>query len=231
MWFYSIEVNLKSIKECLLDGDRDNLQETPWSEEYWQEELRWFKENNSSYIHDTFIRELNALKVMAESNFSESKFVFMLHSNISIKMYYAYAVTLLESFLGDTLKSIISENEVFLKNAISKLRILEKVKFTELIDTDLNIKSVVIKYVSEELFHNIPKVTVMYGQVLASEINIDIANVVSITKLRHDIVHRNGRNIDGSPINICAEDFMKAVKDIEKFANSLQIIINEKLAA
>lgn len=156
---------------------------------------------------------------------------FILHSNTIIKMSYAYAVTLLESFLGDTLKSLISEDEQFLKNAVANFKILKNVKLTELIESDLDVNNLVLKYISDFLYHNIPNTIEMYEQILGNKIKIDISNVVKITKLRHDIVHRNGKSIDGKNITLNFQDFTQAINEIKEFAGVLQIAINESQTA
>ncbi|MEZ8088283.1 MULTISPECIES: hypothetical protein [unclassified Vibrio] len=203
-----------------------------WDEAEWQAELKWLTENGSSNIHNIFMTELDALKVLAESNqANKTKVVFILHSDMAVKMSYAHAVTLLESFLGDTLKSIISQNDCFLKNAIEKFKIFKNVKLSELIKTDLNINSLVNMYLSDVLFHNIPNVIEMYEQVLGVHLDINISKIVKITKLRHDIVHRNGRSIDGSAINLQYTDFSEAIEDIRTFSYELQKVINQAEAA
>ncbi|MBO0397407.1 hypothetical protein J1F21_03665 [Aeromonas veronii] len=211
-----------------LAEEYSDYQEHLWEEAEWRAELQWLKENRSSSIHKFFISELDALKIMASSNFNNrQKMAFILHTDIVVKMSYAYAVTLLESFLGDSLKSLISQDEQFLKNALCKLKILKNVKITELAETDLDVRSLVLKSVSEVLYHNIPNVVGMYEQVLGTKLDIDISKIIKVTKLRHDIVHRNGKTIDGNKISLKAEDFTQAIDDIKEFSNILQAAINE----
>lgn len=193
----------------------------------WEAELKWYKENGSSVIHSRYITELDALQLMVEDKLTkQSEMLSQIHSVPFIKMSYAYAVTLLESFLGDTLKTIISENDIFLNNAISKFKVLKNVKLSELSDTNLDVNSLVIKKVSEVLFHNIPNVIEMFEQILNINLDIDISKIVKLTKLRHDIAHRNGRTIDGENIHVSAEAFLVAINDIKQFSGELQININ-----
>lgn len=215
-----------------LANDYSNYQDHLAEVAEWNAELKWYKENGSSVIHSRFITELDALKLMVEDNLAkQSEMLFQLHSAPFFKMSYTYTVTLLESFLGDTLKTIISENDVFLNNAISKFKILKNVKLSELSDTNLDVNSLVIKKVSEVLFHNIPNVIEMFQQVLSITLDIDISKVVVITKLRHDIAHRNGRTIDGEYVHVSAEDLLVVINDIKQFSGQLQEKINAVSAA
>ncbi|QWZ85147.1 hypothetical protein [Aeromonas sp. FDAARGOS 1404] len=211
-----------------LAEEYSDYKEHLWEEAEWRAELQWLKENGSSSIHKFFISELDALKIMASSNFNNrQKMAFILHTDIVVKMSYAYAVTLLESFLGDSLKSLISQDDQLLKNALCKFKILKNVKITELAETDLDVRSLVLKSVSEVLYHNIPNVVEMYEQVLGTKLDIDISKIIKVTKLRHDIVHRNGKTIDGNKISLNAEDFTQAIDDIKEFSNLLQVAINK----
>jgi|TARA_R110001583_G_scaffold13521_1_gene57911 hypothetical protein len=71
----------------------------------------------------------------------------------------------------------------------------------------------------------------MYEQVLGTKLDIDISKVVKVTKLRHDIVHRNGKTVDGNMISLNAQDFTQAIDDIKEFAGLLQVAINEAQTA
>jgi len=222
----------KSEEYLQLSEEYSDYQEHLWEEAEWQAELQWLKKNGSSSMHKLFVSELDALKIMADSNFNNrKKMAFILHTNIVVKMSYAYAVTLLESFLGDTLKSLISQDDHFLKNALRKFKVLKNVKLTDLAETDLDVKSLVLKSVSDVLYHNIPHVVEMYEQVLGTKLDIDISKIVKVTKLRHDIVHRNGKTIDGNMISLNAQDFTQAIDDIKEFAGLLQVANNEAQTA
>lgn len=198
----------------------------------WKAEVKWLKENDLSYHHEKFFTELDALKNMAESNLENPNKAFMLHSNIVVKMSYAYAVTLLETFLGDTFKALIIKRENFLENAIKNVKEIKNEKYSifELSKTDLNICSLALSHTTGIHFHNISKVQEIYSQVLGIKLQLDISKVCKITSLRHDIVHRNGYTTDGKLIELDAQDFFQTIEDIKKFSSSLQEQINEILA-
>tara|TARA_R110000764_G_C11023404_1_gene384396 strand:+ start:1635 stop:2396 length:762 start_codon:yes stop_codon:yes gene_type:complete len=231
----------KWVRDRLDDADEDsieyrqlvheysNYEESLYEEAEWKAELEWLRKNGSSNIHQMFINELDGLKAMMEDHLvTQHQKIFQFHTNMSVRMFYAYSVTLLESFLADTLKSIISEDDDFLRNSIRKFKILKNVKLLELTDTNLDIRSLVFKYLNEFSFHNIPNVKEMYEQVLNVNLSdLDVSDVIKICKLRHDIVHRNGRDFDGKEIEIIPEDFYIAIEGIRKFSNELQKSINK----
>lgn len=222
---YSLNENSEEYQE--LAEEYSNYQEYLREEAEWQAELQWLKENGSSKIHSIFVSELDELISMLESNCNNSqKMSTKLRTNIVVKMSYAYAVTLLEAYLGDTLRALISQDEQLLKNALRKFKILKNVKLIDVAETDLDVKSLVLRHIGEVLYHNIPNVIEMYEQVLGVKLEIDISKVYKITKLRHDIVHRNGKTIDGCVINLDVQDFVQAISDIKDFTGVLQRAIN-----
>lgn len=212
-----------------LAKEYDDYQEYLFDEAGHQAELKWLKENGSSQIHKFFMDELNALESIAQKNLvNEGRLLFMFNSQLITKMAFAYSVTLLEAFLGDTLKSLINENNKYLENAIANVDEVKKAKYSlsELRGKNIDVKSLAIRKLSEILFHNIPKVKVVYEQVLGKSLPIDISSVNKIAEIRHHIVHRNGRTLDGENIVVTAEDLSNAIICIKEFSSELQIQIN-----
>lgn len=113
------------IRERLNDEDADedseeyqqlveeysNLQEFLREQAEFEEELNWLRENGSSIIHKNFIEEINGLKsVLKSANVSNKPYMIY-------RMTYAHSVTLLEAFLGDTIKALVSEsNDNFMRS-------------------------------------------------------------------------------------------------------------------
>ena len=210
-----------------LDEDSEEYQEL--AEEYSnyqdylseQAELRWLNEISSSILHKQFMCELNELKKLMIST-PKNEPNYMLD-----KMTYAYAVTLLETFLSDTAKSLINENDDFLANSL-EMKEFESTKYSlkEIKRKNFDAKSIVISKLSDISFHNITKVKKIYEIILGQKLNIEISELCLITKKRHDIVHRNGKTKDGKPIDLNIAIVIKAIENIEVFVSDLQDMIN-----
>jgi hypothetical protein len=212
-----------------LAKEYDDYQEYLFDEAEHQAELKWLRENGSSQIHKFFMAELETLESIARNNLeNRGGLLFVLNSQLVTKMAYAYSVTLLEAFLGDTLKSLINENEAFLENAIANVEEVKKAKYSlsDLRGTDIDVRSLTIRKLSEILFHNIPKVKVIYEQVIGKKLSIDISKVNKVAEIRHHIIHRNGRTMDGESIVVTAEDLSDAIACIKEFSSGLQVQIN-----
>jgi hypothetical protein len=224
------------INERLEDknADEDSEEYRYWAEQYYslQEhlhglaelefELKWLKENGSSEIHKNFIEELHELKEIIGTRNSVNK------PYLVIRMAYSYAVTLLETFLSDSIKSLVTSDDKFFKNAL-KVDELSRAKYSLefLALNDVNAKGLAVKELSSILYHNIPKVIRTYEAVIGERINIDMSQVDVITKIRHDVVHRNGKTKDGTLVHIDEETIIAAIESIEIFAKELQLVINK----
>lgn len=230
--------------DCLIDENSEEYQslfedycyveqakfDAAESQAEWEAELKWLKNNGSSFLHKGFMSQLNNLRGMASSNLADAKgFNSSVNGQLASKMAYAYAVTLLEAFLGDTLNALLNENPEFLKKAIANVEELKKARYglSELNFDNLTVLSLATRKLAEIHFHNIPKVMMIYEQVLGHKLRVDFSKVNEITIVRHDIVHRNGKTIDGIPIYIDAESLQVALDCIQKFASDLQVEINK----
>ncbi|QHS13187.1 HEPN domain-containing protein [Shewanella sp. Arc9-LZ] len=200
------------------------------NDEYeWISEIKWLKENGSVDIYYNFTKELGTVKKLAQKSLSEQ---MPLNENLVIKMSYSYSVTLLEAFLGDTLKALMSENSVYLNNAITRIDQLKNARYSlsDLTNFGTDLSALAIRCVSEMLFHKIDKVIGVYEKTLGCKINLDISKVQSIVEIRHDIVHRNGYTKENKVIDILPHDLYEAISDIKIFSDELQKIIESKMA-
>ncbi|WP_194664170.1 hypothetical protein [Vibrio anguillarum] len=132
------------------------------------------------------------------------------------------------------MKTLINENDKFLKNAIFNVEQLKKSRFGlgDLYSQNMTIQTLATKKLSEEvLFHNIPKVMVIFEQVLGKKLSVGYAKVNKIKDVRHDIVHRNGKTIEGKHHHLDFSELHAALDSIELFACELQKEINIEVNA
>jgi len=221
------------IREHLDDEDADEETER-WDElanEYdmmleaqeFEAEYQWFKKQCYSALHDIFINEIDKLKELFDTQ------VAIQHEQTIYKMIYAHSVTLLESFLSDTVKSLIIRKTEYFENAIRNVEDLKKSKFNlSEISTQTNgAVGLAVKTLSTILYHNIPKVSQILNSIVGCKLSLEIDRMGYITSVRHDIVHRNGRTTEGALIDIDKDTVKQAITDIEEFVDKLQIKLNE----
>ncbi|WP_206483874.1 HEPN domain-containing protein [Thalassotalea sp. G2M2-11] len=201
-----------------LSEEYDEKEESFRAQAELEEELYWLNERSYSEEYIKFNEEISKLKEML------NKIVIFEFKETIIKMTYAHSVTLLESYLSDTLKLLVVKHPNLLENAILNVDGLKKAKFslTQINKSPNGVVSLVLGELSDYLYHNIPKVINVYSAVLGCKLNLDISEIDTVTKVRHDIVHRDAKTKDGSPIVLNEEVALKAVTDIEIFVHALQ---------
>jgi hypothetical protein len=149
------------------------------------------------------------------------------------KMAFTHAVTAMETYLCDTLIHKISTDDSTFINA---LKTVDQINITKNItEIDIAEKSISIqinKNVVDEvkqilkmfLYHNFKKVKNLYKKILDIDLPIN-KKIKNFMILRHNIVHRNGKTIEGNPIEITSEIVELLVSEIR----SLAVFIDEQL--
>lgn len=227
--FYPQEEGMSEwIREHLEDDEAD--EETPgWDElaqewSYMQESLQdeheslqWYTSHSYSDLHRSFQFQIHNLCDLIDLQIAVS------HEETFYKMSYAHAVTLMESFLADSVRSLIISDEKYFQNAITKVEDLKDIKYSlkDIAKQQDGARGFAVKELSGVMYHNIPKVREILKSILGQSINLDISAVCKITTLRHDIVHRDGKTTDGNLIKVDKDIALEAIAAIEVFVESV----------
>ena len=185
---------------------------------YWQEEYDYYLTLTLNDADLIFQKDLSELKTMMGTSAKDEP------NQTFFKMVYAHAVTILEVYLEDIAKALIMTNEAYLANTIKNVHPFCDTKF-KLGDISLEndgIKKFVLGKLSDNLFHNIPKVLKMLSGIVEKKLDVPISDICEVTSTRHDIVHRNGKNKDGETIDIALSTTLEALNTVETFANQLR---------
>lgn len=183
-----------------------------------QEEYDYYMYLRYGETYELFHSGINELKGMLENAPDNLK------SSTFFKMLYAHSVTLLEVYLESIVKTLILSDRQFLINTIENVRPFNdtKIMLKDISTEDGGIQKFVLGKISDNLFHDIPKVINILSGVLGKKINIEIDEICKVTSIRHDIVHRNGKNKSSDNIGIDADSTYKALIVVEGFANELR---------
>lgn len=153
-------------------------------------------------------------------------------SDALLKMAYSHSVTLMETCLGDMIKSVVLSDDYYLKNAIKNVDELKNIKLSLMdvySESDV-VKKIVLKTLSDFLYHNIVKIVPVYSAVLGEKspenVSKNMRSVISIARVRHDIVHRNGVDKDGTPVELNKAVLIQAMQDIHDFVNHMKVSID-----
>lgn len=191
-----------------------------FDEEFLMDEVSRLGTENDAY--NQFIEQMTELEGDIVYRPSES----------ALKMTYSYSITLMETCLGDMIKSLILRNSYFFENAIDDVEELKKERLS-LKDVYQNrdiVKTVVIRKFSDYLYHNIEKTVQVYSAVLGEKpsdnVKKEVPEICKIAKIRHDIVHRNGVDKEGNKITLSKDILIKAMQDIKNFVKSMSVWIH-----
>ena len=189
-----------------------------------------FLQQNSLIITDYFsefnksiktIREL--VKITITNSTLQPHYFNMLYSSV---------ITSLETYLADALKFNLAHKEEFLIKFVETFQDFKNVKcdFNDIFNLCNSIERTVEEGLRSFLYHNLPKIKGIYK----STFNINFQPINELMRsisIRHDLVHRNGKNKNGTPHNITKDNVLELcdktlsfVQNIEEQFNTLTTI-------
>ncbi|MFS8077056.1 HEPN/Toprim-associated domain-containing protein [Serratia marcescens] len=198
-----LEVLPKNI-ECVLDISE--LIAGGWTNAF--DDLVEFKQDFTTFygIFKASLEDISALTQIAPDN------------KTLARMLYAAVISAMETYLSDTLRK-----QVFVKPAI-KRRFVEahgKFKGNHLDLSDIytwleKLDSFITDVIDSESFHNIVSVNKLYKNVLLTDIpKLHMDKLVKAIAIRHDIVHRNGKTLDGIIHQLTMDEVHQLVLDVD----------------
>lgn len=84
-------------------------------------------------------------------------------------------------------------------------------KLSELFEKYDSIEDEVKKYLTELMWHNLAKIKPMYKSTFDVDFSDDISEVFKAINIRHDLVHRSGKSIDGKLVKITEDGLDKLI--------------------
>ena len=142
-------------------------------------------------------------------------------------MLYSSVITSLETYLSDALRFKITNDEKYLKLFVETFREYEKEKFTfkEVFNQCENILFKVKEDISKLMYHNLSKIKGIYKSTFDIEFN-DISGLAQSIVIRHDLVHRNGKNKEGVNHNISKNDVLNLCSSVSGFIVDIETKFN-----
>lgn len=192
-------------------------------DDYLEAEYEWHHSQNHSNFFISFSRSIDDIKTILKSNMD------MTVKNTIYKMVHVHAVTALETYLGDSLKSAVIGNKEYIANAAKNLDELTKTKFTleVFLSEDDFVAKKVLGQLCKYLYHDVTRVMMIYKATLEFHCNFDLKELIDITTIRHDLVHRNGKDNDGKPVQLDVNSLTNTIYEIEKFVKYLDENLTE----
>ncbi len=153
-------------------------------------------------------------------------------SKIVVKLCYIQLITALEAYLGDTLKSLVLQNDSRISNLIQRDSELsrEKISLHKAFVNPGYPKKRVREYLSGLLYHNLKKVIKIYSIALGVDIRYPCEDcghsLLKAVELRHDLIHRNGFTVAGEKIAISIGDIEALALHVDTWVSHIEGQLN-----
>lgn len=183
---------------------------------YYEEQIESIINNKALLL--AFMTELDNLQKMNQLTAEPIELEQMLKRQI-----FSGVVTCMEAYLSDTLIKAVLGNEIFLKNFVRSYSGIANRKFSlgEIFEKQRLLEGIVKKELLEIIYHNLPKVGIVYKNTLGIDFQ-DISELMKIVTTRHDMVHRNGKSRDGEIIEINKDIVDDVIKKVREFLQDIE---------
>lgn len=133
------------------------------------------------------------------------------------KLLYANAITMMETYLGDTLRREVLKDENSIRKFVETYKPYKKeeIKLSDFFCKKDTLTDYIRQTLNDLLYHNLPKIKSIYREALNVDLG-DIGELVKAVKVRHDIVHRNGEDKDGNIHVITKENVQQLQERIQQ---------------
>ena len=175
--------------------------------------------NYKNYVFDLTQEKISSVIGEIE-NLSEGTKEFL------YKQLYAGTITSMEAFLSSVLIKEVLSSEDNKRKFVENFKPLKdrKISYSDIYKEFESIDDVIKEALIGLTYHNLRKIKPIYNHVLNIDLG-DIKEIMVAVRIRHDIVHRSGKDINGNPHNICKEDVLMLVEKV----SSLMSLVNSKL--
>ena len=140
---------------------------------------------------------------------------------------YAGTITSMEAFLSSTLlKTVLSSAEMKRKFVEKYLPYRdEQISFSSIFEQMDKIDSTIQETLRGLMYHNLGKIKPIFKDVLNVDLG-DIGTIMKAVQIRHDIVHRSGKDKEGNVHDIMKEDVIQLVEEVSSLISRVESYIN-----
>lgn len=164
-------------------------------------------------FYDVLCESLSEIETLIEDgNNSKNK-------RLLAKLLYANAITALETYLSDTFIKTVKSSRPLIRRVVEKDPVFSKRKtnVSDLFRRYDGITVEVANHIEHLIYHRLKTVRKLYRSVLCVNFPKDLSGTYKAIKIRHDIVHRNGRNKQGEQHELdlsTVTDLLKVIRDL-----------------
>lgn len=150
------------------------------------------------------------------------------------RMIFSQQITALETYLGDTLSKAVLADKEAMNRLMMNDKELSKERFSlaEIANDAGLVERRVQEYLRSILYHNLPKVDFLYQTALSMPILNFVGDktlMLTAITLRHDCVHRNGHDKNGTRLTIFTKKYVQDIADlIRDFIEKVERVVRSR---
>ena len=139
------------------------------------------------------------------------------------KLLYANAITMMKTFLGDTLKREVLKDDDSIRKFVENYTPFEKeeIKLSNLYHKKETLPQFIREILNSLMYHDLRKIKPIFRDTLGVDLG-DVSDLYRAVLVRHDIVHRNGVKKDGLEHHITKEDVQNLQKNVQELIESVK---------
>lgn len=186
--------------------------------EYYNEQFDLIITNKDYY--DTFNRALLSAAKLNDVELENDDEI----TSILRRQTYIFVIGALEAFLSEALINLTDENIDYFRNFVETLSEFKEKKFplSEIFVVQEELKESVKKVLLDINYHNLIKVKEMYQSTFKISFP-DIGFLLKSVKVRHDLVHRNGKTKQGEVVKIDKEALSNLIEKTSIFVDEIAL--------
>jgi hypothetical protein len=191
---------------------------SPWEFEgdyYYEEQYQAITSNKHYY--ESFLQAMDSAVILNDYEIDEGILTLTLKRQI-----YVSIMSALEAFLSETFINLTIDNPDYFRNFIESYPDFKerRIELSRIFSEQERIKETAKKVMVEVIYHNLAKVSKMYGSTFNIEFP-DISEMARRVHIRHDLVHRNGKGVDGNVVLLNKEVVAELIEETRAFVREI----------
>ncbi len=135
------------------------------------------------------------------------------------RLFFSHVISVMEKYLSDLFIHEISEDIIKLKRLANKNKFTEQ-KLGVAFALNNSVSDWIIDPMKKMVWHRLNDIQSLYKDVLDVRFEIE-RPVIDAMDLRHDLVHRNGFDIEGNVISVSEEELSNLISTINQFISKI----------
>ncbi|MBP6237175.1 MAG: hypothetical protein KA270_05390 [Saprospiraceae bacterium] len=183
----------------------------------WVLELDFFEDLLGINSYKEYLTSINDVKILINEEKNNTNKLFR-------KLIFSNVITVLETYIALSILNIVFHDRETLINIVEKYNIFgnEKIEIRNIFNKMESLKSEVLLNLQNKVFHNFNFVVPLLKKGFGIDITPYLGELIHFIEIRHDIIHRNGRDKENIEKFINVEDLENLIYQINLLVNFLE---------